>query len=92
MQKRRLFFVVCFLLPCQRTLVCLQIERVQGTHLIETTGNFYSPVSSVAEGARCSLASLPLWRKGSKVIGVFVLEMLGVEMTTQVLFLPPFLS
>lgn len=54
---------MCFLLPCQKILVCLQVGRVQGTHLIQTTGNFYSPVSSVAEGAHCSLASLPLWRK-----------------------------
>lgn len=30
--------------------------------------------------------------KGNKVTGVFVLEMVGVEMTTQELFLPPFLS
>lgn len=62
----RSFFIVCFLLPCQRILVRLQAGRVQGTHLIQTTGNFYSPVSSVAEGAHCSLASLPLWRKGER--------------------------
>lgn len=64
--------------------MCLQVGRVQGTHLIQTIGNFYSPVFSVAEGAQCSLASLPLWRKhrGNKVTSVFVLEMTEVKMTT----------
>lgn len=84
MQTHWSFFIVYFLLPCQRILVCLQVGRAQGTHLIQTTGNFYSPVSFVAEGARCSLASLPLWRwhRNNKVTGVFVLEMLEVKMTT----------
>lgn len=74
--------------------MCLQVGRVQGTHLTQTIGNFYSPVSSVAEDAHRSLASLPLWRKhrDNKVTSVFVLEVLEVKMTTQELFLPPPLS
>lgn len=88
------FFLARFLLLCQRISVCLRSGRVQGTHLKETTGNFYSPISSVAEDAHCSLVSLPSWRKhrANKVTSVFVLEMLERKMTAQELFPPRLLS
>lgn len=64
--------------------MCLQVGRVQGTHLTETTGSFDSPVSSVADGAHCSLASQTSWRKhrGNEVSSVFLLEMVQMKITT----------